>query len=95
MKKLIIILLIPFISCIYVPQPQPPIHTYGIYFQNPPQRNCSCGYVIDKGVDQWDNYFLDVQNQCSGYVKRFTFQKSDWINYSISDGICLPRNSSW
>jgi hypothetical protein len=96
MKKLIPFLTLFLSSCYYYTQPVPrPVYTYGTYYQSPPQRNCQCGYVLDKGVDDWGYYFLDVQNQCSGNVKRFTFSKSDWTQYKISDGICLERNSSW
>lgn len=95
MKKFLSVFLIVLSSCYYYgPQPAP-VPTYGVYVQNPAQRNCQCGYVLDKGVDQWGYYFLDVQNQCSGNVKRFTFDKSEWVLYNISDGICLQRNSSW
>jgi hypothetical protein len=99
MKWIQISFLFIFVSCqistpvvvpVYVTSTGPYNQTYII-----PQRNCSCGYVLDKGVDAWGNYFLDVQNQCSGYPKRFTFTKDEWDKYVISDGICLLRNSSW
>lgn len=94
MKKFIPLLTL-LTSCIYTaPMPQPVYYT-GYYYYTPPQRDCTCGYVIDKGVDQWNNYFLDVQNQCSGNVKRFTFNKSDWNDFEISNGICMTQNSSW
>jgi len=95
MRKIILLTLF-FSSCIYPAPPQPtPVYYTGYYYYSPPQRDCTCGYVIDKGVDQWGYYFLDVQNQCSGNVKKFTFSKSDWVDYQKSDGICMSQNSSW
>ena len=96
MKKTLLLFLIVLGSCIYqAPPPPTPVYNVGYYYYSPPQRDCTCGYVIDKGVDQWNNYFLDVQNQCSGNVKRFTFSKSDWADFQKSDGICMTQNSSW
>ncbi len=97
MKKIIPIFALLLSSCYYYPYnpPPQPIYQVGHNIYTQPQRNCTCGYVLNKGVDQWGNYFLEVQNQCSGNIKTFTFDKKDWESYKISDGICLPRNSSW
>ncbi len=94
MKKLIVLTLF-LSSCIYTTIPPPPVYYTGTYYYTPPQRDCTCGYVIDKGVDQWGYYFLDVQNQCSGNIKRFSFDKNEWVNFRISDAICMSQNSSW
>jgi hypothetical protein len=96
MKKIITLFLFTLTSCYYQGSIQPtPVYYTGYYYQTPPQRDCTCGYVIDKGVDQWQNYYLDVQNQCSGNVKRFTFSKDDWTGFQRSDAICMTQNSSW
>jgi len=99
MKTLISSLLLFLTSCVYVVEPVPtpatPQYTYGMYYYTPPQRDCTCGYVREKGVDQWGNYYIEVQNQCSGNMKRFTFEKDEWVKYQVADGICLTRNSSW
>ena len=94
MKKLIVLTLF-LSSCIYTTIQPPPVYYTGTYYYTPPQRDCTCGYVIDKGVDQWGYYFLDVQNQCSGNIKRFSFDKNEWVNFRISDAICMSQNSSW
>ena len=96
-KKIIPVFALILTSCIYtapIPTPQSVYYT-GTYYHTPPQRDCTCGYVIDKGVDQWGYYFLDVQNQCSGNIKRFSFDKNQWVNFGISDAICMKQNSSW
>jgi len=99
MKQMTALLLIFLSSCIYVSQPVPPpnqsVYTYGVYYQQPPQRDCTCGYVLEKGVDDYGKYFMQVQNQCSGNLKRFVFEKDDWVQYQISDVVCLKGNSSW
>ena len=101
MKKLLTILTLAFLSsCVYTPATISPAYTVyysGSYYYQapPPQRNCTCGYIIDKGVDQWGYYFLDVQNQCSGNIKRFSFDKNQWVNFRISESICMTQNSSW
>ena len=94
MRKIILLTLF-LSSCIYTTIPPQPVYYTGTYYYTPPQRDCTCGYVIDKGVDQWGYYFLDVQNQCSGNIKRFSFDKNRWINFGISDAICMSQNSSW
>jgi hypothetical protein len=78
-----------------VPAPNQSVYTYGVYYQQPPQRDCTCGYVLEKGVDDYGKYFMQVQNQCSGNLKRFVFEKDDWVQYQISDVVCLKGNSSW
>ena len=93
MKKFLLILFLS--SCIYTTVPPAPVYYTGTYYYTPPQRDCTCGYVIDKGVDQWGYYFLDVQNQCSGNIKRFSFDKNQWVNFGITDAICMSQNSSW
>jgi hypothetical protein len=92
MKRFLLILFLS--SCIYTAPPAPVYYT-GTYYYTPPQRDCTCGYVIDKGVDQWGYYFLDVQNQCSGNPKRFSFDKRVWDTFKVSDAICMSQNSSW
>lgn len=97
-KKIIPILTVLFLSsCIYTAPVVPPAPVYytGTYYYQPPQRDCTCGYVLDKGSDEWGRYWMDVQNQCSGNIKRFTFDKRDWDTFRISDGICMTKNSSW
>ncbi len=93
MKKFLLLLSIS--SCIYTTVPPNPVYYTGTYYYVPPQRDCTCGYVIEKGLDQWDNYYMDVQNQCSGNIKRFTFEKKVWDGFKVSDGICMSQNSSW
>lgn len=99
MKKILITLFTSVSSCIYVSTPVPPqnqqVYTYGVYYQQPPQRDCTCGYVLEKGVDDYGRYFMQVQNQCTGNVKRFVFEKDDWVQFKISDCVCLKQNSSW
>jgi hypothetical protein len=94
-KKIIPVFALILTSCIYTTVPPAPVYYTGTYYYTPPQRDCTCGYVIDKGVDQWGYYFLDVQNQCSGNIKRFSFDKNEWMNFRISDAICMSQNSSW
>ena len=96
MKTIIPLLLLFATSCIYTaPIPTPVYNTGYYYYQNPPQRDCQCGYVNDKGVDQYGTYFMNVQNQCSGNIKRFVFKKEEWLTFKISDPICMTQNSSW
>jgi hypothetical protein len=95
-RKIITSLTLVLSSCIYTNVPPPtPVYYTGTYYYQPPQRDCTCGYVLDKGSDEWGRYWMDVQNQCSGNIKRFTFEKRDWDTFRISDGICMTKNSSW
>lgn len=95
-KKLFPFLSLFLSSCYYTtPLPPAPVYYTGTYYYQPPQRDCTCGYVLNKGTDDWGRYWMDVQNQCSGNIKRFTFDKRDWDTFRISDGICMIRNSSW
>jgi hypothetical protein len=98
MKNLLFIFSLIFLtSCFYAQpvMPPSPIYYTGTFYYQPPQRDCTCGYVLDKGLDQWGRYWLNVQNQCSGNIKRFTFDKRDWATFRPSDGICLSNNSTW
>jgi len=98
MNKFYTLLILSLSSCIYVveqPRPNQSVATSGTYTQYPLQRDCSCGYVLEKGVDDQGIYFMNVQNQCTGNIKRFIFDKSDWAQYQISDNICLKQNSAW
>jgi len=103
MKYSLILTLLLLTSCVTtqtIPTVQPTITSsengIGVYQQtNPILRDCSCGYIINKGDDAWGRHWVSVQNQCSGNVRMFAFDRKTWETFKISSIICMKQNSSW
>jgi len=61
---------------------------------------CKCGEIVEFGYSQTANnsdgcLFLDIENNCTGHVKRFCFQDVErWSDYSVGDTHC-DAVSSW
>ena len=58
----------------------------GLSFDN----NCDCG-IITKKIDNGLTYSMDVENNCSGNIKRFAVTKKDFYNHREGRGICFSN----
>lgn len=63
---------------------------------NTTQPSCqsNCGTITNDGIE--DNcYYLDIQNSCTGNVKRFCIDSGIWANAFVGDSFCITNETGW
>jgi hypothetical protein len=53
---------------------------------------CNCGEIMSDNVT---DYSVDIQNSCSGNVKKFYLYESDWMNAHVGSNYCIENTTSW
>lgn len=53
---------------------------------------CNCGTVVsDNGM----NMSVDIKNSCSGNIKTFYLNATDWINAVVGSEYCINNVDNW
>lgn len=62
----------------------------------PPQPSCqsNCGTITNDGIEG-NCYYLDIQNSCTGNVKRFCFDSATWSTAYVGDNFCVTNETGW
>ena len=60
--------------------------------------DCHCGTIVNDGIlyEQGENrYWFDVENSCSGTLKRVNTSPEIWSETYNGDPICLEDEQNW
>jgi len=53
---------------------------------------CNCGLIVSDDVA---DYSVDIRNDCSDNIKKFTLYEGDWINAHVGSQYCISNVTSW
>ena len=55
-------------------------------------KTCNCGTILS---DDASDYSVNIKNDCSGNVKKWTLYPSDWMNAYVGSHYCITNTTSW
>jgi hypothetical protein len=55
-------------------------------------KKCNCGLILS---DDASDYSVNIKNDCSGNVKKWTLYPSDWYNAYVGSRYCITNTTSW
>ena len=53
---------------------------------------CNCGLILS---DDASDYSVNIKNDCSGNVKKWTLYPSDWYNAHVGSRYCITNTTYW
>jgi len=56
---------------------------------------CTCGLITNKTEDEFSNYFLTIESECSGVSKVVEVTLPEYFDHEISQRFCVDGIDPW
>ncbi len=62
------------------------------------EKDCTskCGLIVSDGIDTNPPcYWVRIENDCSGNVKKFCLTEGNWMNAHPGEDYCITNGTTW